>query len=117
MKLIVTFFAVMLINMSFSQNATNNPTDTRLFAQCLFSISTQQELDALQNEMYNNPNIEMVRLDLNTQRALIITVNLQQLSSEELTSWFGNYESTVSCINIGVYGVDAMATYPFTNCQ
>jgi hypothetical protein len=117
MKIIVTFFVVLMVNFSFGQNATNTQVDTRLFAQCLFSISTQQEIEALQNEMYNNPNIEMVRLDLNTQRALIITANLQQLSPEELTSWFGNYESTVSCINIGVYGVDAMATYPFTNCQ
>lgn len=117
MKLIFSLFVVMSMNFSFGQTATNSETDTRLFAQCLFSISNQQELDALQNEMYNNPNIEMVRLDLNTQRALIITANIEQLTEEELKSWFGSHESTISCVQIGVYGVDAMATYPFNNCQ
>lgn len=117
MKLLVTLFAVLALSTSFGQTQSNNYTDTRLFAQCLFSISTQAELDQLTNEMYNNPNIEMVRLDLNTQRALVITANLEELSEQDFKSWFGTYSSTVSCVHIGVYGIDPMMQYPFTNCQ
>jgi hypothetical protein len=96
----------------------NPPTDVRLFAQCLFSISTQSELDALTYDLYStNPNIEMVRLDLNTQRAFFVTANLEELSVQDFTSWFGEHSSTVSCVQIGIYGVDTMNPYPFTNCQ
>ena len=117
MKLLVTLTMVLLVGTSFSQTQSAEYTDTRLFAQCMFSIETQAEMDALTNEMYNNPNIEMVRLDMNTQRALIITANLEELSEEELISWFGEYSSTIYCVNVGVYGVDEMWKYPFTNCQ
>ena len=103
----------------FAQTQANNQayTDVRLFAQCMFDISDNTEMEALQNEMYNNPYIEMVRLDANTQRALIITANLEELTAEEFKSWFGAFESTIYCIQIGVYGEDVMNAYPFTNCQ
>lgn len=117
MKLLVTMFAIMLLSNSFAQTQANTQTDVRLFAQCMISISSQAEMDALTNEMYNNPNIEMVRLDMNTQRALVITANLTQLTADEFKSWFGSYQSTVYCVQIGVQGVDAMNPYPFSNCQ
>ena len=100
-----------------TESANQGYTDTRLFAQCMFDISDQAEMEALQNEMYNNPYIEMVRLDAHTQRALIITANLEELTAEDFKSWFGSYSSTIYCVQIGVYGVDVMNAYPFTNCQ
>lgn len=117
MKLLVTFMAVLSLSFAYSQTQSQEYTDTRLFAQCMFSIETQEELDALTYEMYNNPNIEMVRLDMHTQRALIITANLEELAEDELISWFGEYSSVIYCVNIGVHGVDEMWQYPFTNCQ
>jgi len=116
MKILLGILLTCSLSFAFGQQQ-NEPTDTRLFAQCLFSISTQAELDALTNDMYGNPNIEAVRLDLNTQRALVITANLTSLSESDFQSWFGTYSSTISCIQIGVYGVDVMEQYPFTNCQ
>jgi hypothetical protein len=115
MKLLSTLFAVLCLSTSYAQS--QNYTDTRLFAQCIFDISNQSEMQALQNEMYTNPNIEMVRLDSNTQRALIITANIETLSRADFISWFGQYGTSVSCVQIGVYGVDVMNPYPFTNCQ
>ena len=117
MKLLIALFATMCLSASFAQNQAQNYTDTRLFAQCMFDISDQSEMEALQNEIYNNPNIEMVRLDYHTQRALIITANLEELSEADFISWFGAHSSTIYCTQIGVYGVDVMNPYPFTNCQ
>ena len=117
MKLLVSLFAVLCLSSSYAQTQAQNYTDTRLFAQCMFDISDQSEMQALQNEMYNNPNIEMVRLDSNTQRALIITANLEELSRADFISWFGEYASTIYCVQIGVHGIDVMNSYPFTNCQ
>ena len=117
MKLLLSLL-ILFSSFSVFGQQQNPPTDTRLFAQCLFSISTQAELDALTYDLYaTNPNIEMVRLDLNTQRALVITANIEELSEQEFTSWFSEHSSTVSCIQIGVYGIDTMNPYPFTNCQ
>ncbi len=117
MKLIITLLTVLCISSSYAQTQTQNPTNTRLFAQCIFDISDRNEMLTLQNEIRNNPNIEMVRLDYNTQRALIITANLEELSELDFVSWFGTHGSTLNCIQIGVYGVDVMNQYPFTNCQ
>lgn len=117
MKILFSLLILFASHSAFGQQQ-NSQTDVRLFAQCLFSISTQAELDALTYDLYaTNPNIEMVRLDLNTQRALIITANIEELSEQDFVSWFGEHSSSVSCVQIGVYGVDTMNPYPFTNCQ
>ncbi len=111
------YFILLFITLSFSYSFSQNQTNTSLFAQCLFTIETQQELDRLQNELYlSHPNIEMVRLDIHTQRSLFI-INTDTLTEDEFKSWFGEFESTVKCIQIGVYGVDVMNTYPFSNCN
>lgn len=120
MKLSILLVFIVASFSSFGQNqsSVNNQTNTRLFAQCMFSIETQEEIDALQFEIYsNNPNVEMVRLDLITQRALFITANIESLTEVEFASWFGNYGDDVECVQIGVYGVDVMNSFPFTNCQ
>lgn len=108
------------LGVSFGQStqASTQPSDVRLFAQSMFSISSQAELDLLTNAIYaNHPEVEMVRLDLNTQRALVVTVGLQSLTETDFISWFEGHANSVNCVQIGVYGVDAMNPYPFTNCQ
>tara|TARA_Y100000385_G_scaffold283241_1_gene339027 strand:- start:3112 stop:3456 length:345 start_codon:yes stop_codon:yes gene_type:complete len=92
-------------------------TTTSLFAQCMFDIQDQGEMQALQNEMNANPYVEMVRLDYHTQRALILTHDLSQLTEEEFKTWFGTHANTVYCVQIGVRGTDTMNPYPFQNCQ
>ncbi|MGB0914823.1 MAG: hypothetical protein ACPGVI_02075 [Crocinitomicaceae bacterium] len=117
MKLLITLLTVLCIGSSYAQTQGQTYTNTRLFAQCMFDISDKNQMLDLQTEIRNNPNIEMVRLDYNTQRALIITANLEELSELDFVSWFGTHSSTVYCVQIGVYGVDVMNPYPFTNCQ
>ena len=101
-----------------SQLAGKNQSDTRLFAQCMFSIPNQSTLDALTVEFYNtHPEIEMVRFDLHTQRALLITTGISDLSETDFISWFGEYSSSIHCVQIGVFGADKMNPYPFINCS
>ena len=104
----------MIFSVSFGQNQTTN---TVLFAQCMFEIEDRNAMNGLSDNIASNPYIEMVRLDHNTQRALIFTHNLDTLSDEEFRSWFGEYSTTVYCIQIGVKGIDSLNPYPFTNCQ
>ncbi len=117
MKLIVSFIAVLCLSTSFAQTNTQTP-EVKLFAQCMFAITNQSELDQLTVEFYNNhPEVEMVRFDMNTQRALVMTTGLSALTVDDFKSWFGQYSSTINCVQIGVRGVDVMEQYPFTNCQ
>ena len=118
MKLLITLLTVLCIGSTYAQTQTQNNSNTRLFAQCMFSISSQAELDDLTFNFYSDHSeIEMVRFDLNTQRAFVITTGLDNLTAEDFSSWFGEYESTIQCVQIGVYGVDSIAPYPFTNCE
>lgn len=94
-----------------------NQSSTTLFAQCLFEISSPSDLDSLQNEIRNLPFTTIVRLDAHSQRAFILTKGIEELSEEELRSWFGNYSSTVRCVQIGVKGVDEIKRYPFKDCE
>lgn len=120
MKLILTMsfvFAFSVLIGQTQQTSTSQQTSARLFAQCMFDIPTQAELDQVTYDIYlNHPDVEMVRLDLNTQRALVITTGDYPLTEADFVSWFDQYANSVYCVQIGVYGVDTMNPYPFTNC-
>lgn len=111
------FILLVIIICGIDVNAQVEKSKVSLFGQCMFSIEKESELDSLKMEIASNPNVEMVRLDFINQRAFIITKNIDALSPNEFRSWFGKYESTVDCIQIGVRGVDPMDPFPFKNCK
>ncbi len=121
MKLILTISFMFALGVSIGQTQqipTTQQSTAQLFAQCMFDIPTQAELDQLTFDIYtNHPDVEMVRLDLNTQRAFVITTGSSPLSETDFISWFDQYSGTVNCVQVGVYGVDTMNPYPFTNCS
>ena len=117
MKILFSLLIVFTIGNAFGQQQSVTQSTERYFGQCLFTITDQVELDALQVEMLQNPNIELVRLDMNTQRAFIISSLMTGLTEQDFTSWFGVYSSTLTCVQVGIHGVDEIDVYPFTNCQ
>ncbi|MCJ8291239.1 MAG: hypothetical protein MJK07_15805 [Flavobacteriales bacterium] len=121
MKLILTISFMFAMGVSIGQTQqtpTTQQSNAQLFAQCMFDIPNQAELDQLTFDIYtNHPDVEMVRLDLNTQRAFVVTTGSLPLSESDFISWFDQYSGTVNCVQVGVYGVDAMNPYPFTNCS
>ncbi|MGY8926073.1 MAG: hypothetical protein ACKVJC_02130 [Flavobacteriales bacterium] len=46
-----------------------------------------------------------------------MTKNLSEISKNEVLAWFEEYSETVSCVQIGVKGIDKIEPYPFTNCD
>lgn len=110
--LIAAFSLLGLNNLSFAQES-----ETSLFAQCLFTIEDQSELNRIQSSIREIPYVTIVRLDWHTQRAFILVNGLETLSKEELISWFEEYGDTLSCFQFGIHGVDEIATYPFNNCE
>ena len=117
MSLRILFFIVCFTFMNGNIAFSQSETQTVLFAQCHFSIDNQEDMLILQDNIRLNPNAGLVRLDFNTQRAFILTKGIESLTKDELTSWFENFSETLSCVQIGIKGIDQIAKYPFVNCE
>ena len=113
MKYILLILFTFSLSVSFSQSQNNSV----LFAQCYFDIQNEQELLDLEANLRLHPNTNIVRLDFISQRAFILTQGINSLTQDEFKVWFEDFSSSVNCIQIGVYGVDSIDRYPFTNCQ
>jgi hypothetical protein len=87
------------------------------FGQCMIEISTAEEMAQLQATMKENPYIKIVRLDYNTQRAFILTQNVESLTEDNLVSWFNEYADKVRCVQVGQHGVDIIKPFPFEGCE
>jgi len=116
MKLLTSIVMVFTLSLSFGQQGNTQPA-ADLFAQGMINITSDQEMIDLEQEMRLNPNAQVVRLDRTSHRFFILTYNVSTLTEQDLLSWFGSYSSNVSCIQIGVHGVDAVDPFPFTNCS
>ena len=117
MNIRIVLIAFFFIFLNGSIANAQEGTLTVLFAQCHFSIDNQEDMKDLQDNMRLNPNAGLVRLDFSSQRAFILTKGLESMTNDELTSWFESYSETLSCIQIGIKGVDEIAKYPFVNCE
>ena len=106
---------LLVTTISFGQQESQAvPAD--LFAQGMLNLESDQEMIDLEQEMRLNPNLQVVRLDRNSNRFFILTYDVAELSEEDMLSWFGSYAELVTCIQIGVHGVDTPNPFPFTNC-
>lgn len=100
---------------SFGQDIkTTIPT---FFIQSMISLDSQDQTTLLEFKLRENPNVKMCRIDYNTKTLLIITQNINNVTSEIFNSWLVEYFSKVSCVHIGIYGVDKLNNYPITNCK
>jgi hypothetical protein len=100
----------------YAQTTTSQPSPTFLFAQGMFNIEDEQQLMDQENDLRNHPNVKVVRLDKYSNRFFILIQDLDSLSEQELRSWFGPYGSDLTCIQIGVHGLDPVNEFPFVNC-
>lgn len=91
--------------------------NTVYFGQCMIDIDSDEELVQLEATMRQNPYLKVVRLDLNTRRAFVLTNTLEGLTEEQFASWFNEYSEKVRCIQVGLQGVDIVKPYPFEGCE
>jgi hypothetical protein len=110
-------FVVTLILSCLCICASYGQEEVRLFAQGVFQVEDTETILTTENTIRNNPNVSIVRLDPHSKRFFIITQNLNQLSEETLKNWFGTNAESVHCIQIGIHGIDAINTFPFSNCE
>jgi hypothetical protein len=113
----ILIFTTLFISVSFAKAQNLATEEVTLFAQCMIELQDQNEMVALEAEMRQNPSIKVVRLDYYSQRAFILTKEIDQLSEEQFTSWFNASSDKVRCIQIGTYGIDTINPYPFPGCD
>lgn len=110
-------FGLLLFLGSFSVFGQTVNQEINLFGQCMVDIDSPEEMKALETVMRTNPYIKVVRLDITSKRAFILTQNLDELSEENFISWFNEYSDNVRCIQIGRHGVDIVKPFPFEGCE
>jgi hypothetical protein len=115
MKKILLGLIILFGTLGAKAQVSNN--EVTLFAQCMIEISNESDMRTLEAEIRLNPYVKIARLDYNTQRAFILTKNIDQLSEVNFTSWFNQFSDNVRCIQIGTYGVDVVKPYPFEGCD
>jgi hypothetical protein len=111
------FFTLMLLILSLSLKAQEAAAPVTFFGQCMVQMSNEAEASAVEAQMRTNPNIRIVRLDFGAQRGFLLTQGIEQLTEAQFASWFLQYQDKLSCIQIGVDGVDERKPFPFTDCD
>lgn len=100
----------------FSQN-TQSGTSTTFFIQCMVNFDSDEQIAIIQNQLNSIPYVKMCRLDRKSKSAFIITKDIDQMNSDIVNAWFGEYSSKITCIYTGIYAVDKLQEFPLTICK
>lgn len=112
--LLISIFVVV------SQNLLSQSTagDSKFFAQGMFPVEDLNVVKTVEADLRALPFVEVVRLDHYSGRFFLLTSpSLSALSEADLRSWFGTLSEKISCLQIGVHGIDQVASFPFENCS
>lgn len=108
---------VALFGLTLTTRAQNTAEGSVYFAQCMINMDDQTAFTQLEQALRDNPYVKVVRLDWISKRAFLLTKDLDSFTKEQFTSWLGEHSETATCIQIGLYTVDPINPYPFTNCE
>ncbi len=121
MKIIaLSLFFTALINVSFSQTESNhqeNSSNKSFFTQCLINDLTDENVAELKARLSTHTELKTIRVNVEEKRLFIITNPIEIVTNSILLGWIGDFSNAISCIEIGVWGVDQVSTFPFSNCE
>lgn len=120
MNKLITFCTLVSVlffeQMCFSQN-TQSATSSTFFIQCMINIDSDEQTVIIQNQLNSIPYVKVCRLDKKTKTAFIITKDIDIMNAEIVNSWFGEYNTKITCMYTGVYAVDKIQDFPLTICK
>lgn len=90
--------------------------EARFFVQGLFQIDNVDEIKAIENNIRENSQVQIARLDVPTKRFFIILKD-EQITESMLTNWFGENAASLKCIQFGQAGIDTVKPFPFEDCS
>lgn len=102
--------------MCFSQN-TDASVSSTFFIQCMVDFDSDEQTTNIENQLNTLPYVKMCRLDRKTKTAFIITKDIDVMNTDVVNSWFGQYNTLITCVYTGVYKVDKLQEFPLTICK
>lgn len=116
-KHIVALSFVLLCFIGFSQ-VGNTQNGTQYIAQFTYldNLTNQQVADVEQN-LQQNANILMARVDRITNGVFIVTNALSQFDQNMLVSWLGLNYQVIDCYREGIYRVDDVIPFDENFCN
>lgn len=113
MKFIILVAIISLTSVSLAQSV-NNGNGVQFFSQVLLSDDvTSSNMDDIQQDLNQNPNVQMARVDQLNNTIYIVTEPLGEYERTSFESWIGGNSNLIECYRQGVRGVDDFI--PFDN--
>lgn len=111
-------FALMILCYSITGQVNTSQNGTQYIAQFTYqeNLSSQQIADIEQN-LQQNSNIRMARVDRITNGVFILTNSLSQFNQSILNSWLGVNYQVIDCYREGIYRVDDVIPFDENFCD
>lgn len=113
LKFTLSFLLILYFQIGYSQ--TNEASV--FFGQSKVELNSPEQAEQLAQTLREIPYVKTVRVDWLTKRIILITQNLNEFTEASFKAWLGEFAPLVSCIQVGLHGIDAIQPYPFTNCK
>jgi hypothetical protein len=98
-------------------NSVSNSTAVSYFAQAMYNYTTDEALMVLESNLKTNPYVKLIRLDKNSKTLFLITKDVNEFDLSILEAWLTTEHESVSCVHIGIYGLDELKNYPNEACK
>ncbi|PHR49093.1 MAG: hypothetical protein COA32_03325 [Fluviicola sp.] len=117
MKYIVLLALLSLTSVGIAQSVNNNVDGVQFFSQVIMADDiSSSELGDIQQDLNQNPNVQMARVDQMNKTIFVVTQPLDSFERESFESWIGANASLVNCYRQGVQGVDDFIPFDDNFC-
>lgn len=111
MKYII-ILPLLIFALTVKSQVNTQQNGAQFFAQFTYqeSLSEQQVVEFEEN-LQQNPNILMVRVDRNTSGVLLVTHELNSFEKSSVVSWISSSFEVIDCYRQGLYRVDNVIAF------
>jgi hypothetical protein len=96
----------------------NNESGVEYFSQVLLTAEVSStDLTTIQEDLNQNPSIQMARVDPLNKTVYIVTHSLNTYNRDSFESWIGSNSSFIQCYKQGIRGVDSFIPFDEHFCE
>lgn len=114
------FVLLALLSLSLNgigQSVDNNVDGVQFFSQVLMTDNiSSSELNDIKQDLNQNPNVQMARVDLLNKSIFIVTHPLDSYERDSFESWIGANATFIDCYRQGLRGVDDFIPFDENFC-
>jgi len=113
--IVLPFF---LIALAASSQVNSQQNGAQFFAQFTYQESlSEQQIVEFEDNLRQNPNVLMVRVDRITNGVLLVTHQLASFEETTVVSWLSTSFEVVECYREGLYRVDSVIPFNDNFCS